>query len=329
MLGQVMSDEAAIVEQKETGLRVFIALPHNHRMVDFAASTAFYHPIKKESKIRVSMNDAGGPEVLCNHNVLWSMAIDRYEAGEIDAFALIHADIGAEPGWLDVLNEEREKVGADVISAVVPIKDDRGLTSTSVDDTGDDWLWRRLTFTNIHAMPKTFTDADVGGPLCLNTGLMLVKFGPWCLKESSPGYLDIRFRFEHAIRKESNGKRRVLFKPDDWLLSRQFREAGLKLAATRQVCLNHCGGDFQWNNQAEPYGWPEDIQNGPNAPHKIAEAKGFTLDAPLADSKAKLDSTGEIKTIKNAKQTPEGVFLVFDDGTEANMKECTAVVTAA
>ncbi len=309
------------------GLRVFVALPHNHRAVDFAASTAFYHPTKKESPIRVSMNDAGGPEVLCNHNVLWGMAVDKYEAGEIDAFALIHADIGAEPGWLSILEDERQKINADVISAVVPIKDDRGLTSTSVDDTGDPWLWRRITFTDIHKMPKTFTDADCGGPLCLNTGLMLVKFGPWVLKETD-GCLDIRFRFEHAVRKEANGKRRVLFKPDDWLLSRDFRAAGLKLAATRVVQLNHCGGDFQWSNQAEPYGWPTDIQNGPEAPWRIAMARGFQLDAPLVDTKAKIESTGEIKTIKNARQDVNGTWLEFTDGSEANMKECQAVTAA-
>lgn len=306
-------------------MRVFVAMPHNQRQVDFSASTAFYHPIFKDSELKVSMNDAGGPEVLCNHNVLWAMAIDAYEAGEIDAFALIHADVGAEPGWLDILYREMKAYGADAISAVVPIKDDRGLTSTAVDDTGDSWLWRRLTLKQIAKMPDTFGDAELGAPIALNTGLMLVKFGPWCLEMNVDNTYRHLFRFEHAIRKESNGKRRVLFRPDDWLLSRSFRSAGLKLAATKAVKLNHCGGDFQWANHGDALqiGWEEDIQNGPNAPWRLALEKGFELDKPLNGTKAKLPN-GEVNVIAHVRHDQDGVSLVFQDGTEARLNDCVA-----
>lgn len=308
-------------------MRIFVAMPHNQRQVDFAASTAFYHPILRGSELTPSMNDAGGPEVLCNHNCLWATALDRYEAGETDAFALIHADVGAEAGWLSILHREMVAYGADVISAVIPIKDDRGLTSTAADDTGDSWLWRRLTMRQVADLPETFGDAELGSEIALNTGLMLVKLGPWCLETDEHGHAKHVFRFEHAIRKEANGSRRCLFRPDDWLLSRAFRASGLKLAATRAVKLVHCGGDFQWANHGDALaaGWNEDIQNGPNSPWRLALKRGFKLDTPLKGVKAKVETTGEVKVIKDGRQDRDGVSFVFEDDTEARLEECIAV----
>ena len=51
-------------------------------------------------------------------NSLWAKGIQskcRY-------FAMLHADIGPEPGWLDVLINELTRLKAGVVSATVPIK---------------------------------------------------------------------------------------------------------------------------------------------------------------------------------------------------------------
>src|SRR5215471_7104271 len=45
-----------------------------------------------------------------------------------DYFAMLHSDIEPQPGWLDILYEEMQAMEADVISAVVPIKNDQGTT---------------------------------------------------------------------------------------------------------------------------------------------------------------------------------------------------------
>ncbi len=49
-----------------------------------------------------------------------------------------------------------DRVGADVIATVVPIKDNRGLTSTGLQDP-DTLQIRRLTMTEVFRLPVTFS----------------------------------------------------------------------------------------------------------------------------------------------------------------------------
>jgi hypothetical protein len=186
-------------------------------------------------------------------NAGWAQAQDLYEAGKIDAFAMMHADQVPEPGWLDILADELERTGADMIGVVAAIKDDRGLTSTAVDDTDDPWLLRRLTMHDVMQMPETFGDAEAGGAILLNTGLWICKLGPWCF--------DVWFHIHDIIRKEKNRRiARVI--SEDWDFSRQLRARGCQLLGTRKVKLMHFG-ETGYPNYAE-WGWKEDLQNGPN-----------------------------------------------------------------
>ncbi len=63
-----------------------------------------------------------------NFNTLWCRALNLRRKRRVDYFAMLHADIEPEEGWLDALVGELEAHSADVFSAVVPIKEDRGLT---------------------------------------------------------------------------------------------------------------------------------------------------------------------------------------------------------
>ncbi len=201
---------------------------------------------------------------------------------------MIHADMGAQPCWLDTLRDEMEKYGADVISTIVPIKDDRGLTSTAIDNPDDPWIVRRITMKEALNLPTTFGDKEAGGPLLLNTGLWLVKLGPWCLEENEDGTIKHRFHIRDTIRREKNAGRRVArVQPEDWDFSRQMRRAGLKLAATRAVRVEHHGDTFYPNDIA--WGWDTDRQNAPkiSATGCWLDANnpdGFLHDAPLADA---------------------------------------------
>ena len=235
-------------------MRILLGMPRYTSKVHLQAATAFYHPTVEGTQLKVTLVDAGGSLLANSFNQLWAAARNGFEAGEIDGFAMIHADIEAEAGWLDVLHREMLASGADIISTVVPIKDDRGLSSTAVDDTGDPWLVRRLTIREALKLPLTFGDAAVGGPLLLNTGLWLCKLGPWCL--------DVHFRIHDAIRREGN-RWIARVQPEDWDFSRQLRAKGLSLKATRAVKVNHFG-EAGFPNFAA-WGWDEDEQNGPNA----------------------------------------------------------------
>lgn len=320
-------------------MRILLGMPTNG-VVHPDAATGFHHPVANDSPHDIQIKKSRGPEVLMNHNTLWADALDQYEAGEIDAFAMMHADVAVEPGWLHVLASELGD--ADIIGAVIAIKNQTGLTSTAVDDTGDPFLARRLVLKETAQLPPTFTDEDVAKlptsvpgvktPLMLNTGLWLVKLGPWCLEELPDGTSPFVFRFHHWIRRSNRGHREGLrqcaFWPDDWNFSRTLRQrANLKFKATTAIRVLHYDGPFMAYPNYFPgpaFGWETDIQNGVKAAWRIAKKCGFALKPDMAGVRA-IGPDGKEKTI--TKGLIEGVdpVLEFDDGTKAKMEECRAV----
>ena len=172
-------------------------------------------------------------------------------------FALHHADIGAQPGWLDLMVKEMAAVGADVLSAVVPIKDDRGLTSTGLRHLTNNCT-RRLTMKEVLKLPETFTRAEAGAKdgevLAINTGLLLFRLDqPWVTEIDDDGCLPWAFNIKDKIRMAANGKFVPLVWPEDWQFSSWCARRGLKVFATRKVKLSHYGesaynNDHAWGN---------------------------------------------------------------------------------
>jgi len=240
-------------------------MPRYHSSVSIAAAQAFYHASSPSSPLEVRAVSPASSLLASCFNSCWALARNEWEAGRCDAFAMIHSDVSAPLHWLDVLYREMEKTGVDLISCVIPIKDGRGLTSTVVDDTGDPWRRRRLTMREVAALPETFTDKDVGGPLLLNTGLWLCKLGPWCL--------EALFETKDHLRRGPDGLWQACCLPEDWGFSLQARALGLKLAATRSVRVEHYG-EQKWSNQ-EVWGWDHDLQNSPQS---MAEGWQFPED---------------------------------------------------
>jgi hypothetical protein len=182
-------------------------------------------------------------------NMLWAGFLGMRESHKLTHFAMIHDDIVPDAGWLDVLIAELEANDADIVSAVVPIKGPNGLTSTGVDDTGDQWNPRRLTLTQVYQMPATFGDAEAGGPLLANTGLWVCRFDrPWVER--------VAFRQQDRITRYPDGRFVPETKPEDWDFSRQVRSLGGRILATRKVGLAH--EREEWHNRA-PWGrWAVD-----------------------------------------------------------------------
>lgn len=178
-----------------------------------------------------------------NFNSLFANALNERKKG-CTHFAMIHADILPEDFWLDTLMAKLEEFQADMISAIVPIKYNKGITSTALDESleGSNPYWRprRLTLHEcFEKYPPTFTDEK----LLLNTGCMLIDIRkPWVEK--------IRFRFDDAIVKKQNGEFQAIFAPEDWLFSRDARNLGAKLLATREVKVEHHGVTKYTNDRA-------------------------------------------------------------------------------
>lgn len=148
-------------------------------------------------------------------------------------FAMMHADICPEVGWLDVMLDEMEKFDADVISAVSPIKDSKGLTTTGRFSRDFSKL-KRFTMAEIMELPETFGRPDVGyNALAVNTGLILVK-------TSVPWFDEMHFRMEDGI-EWRDGRLIAWCRSEDWLWSEWLAAKGARVFATRRVRLAHMG----------------------------------------------------------------------------------------
>ena len=181
--------------------------------------------------------------------------------------AMLHDDVGPDgDDWLDVLLDEMERTGADMVSAVVPIKDTHGLTSTAVDNPDDPWVVRRLTLREVFALPETFAAADVpwnadGGCLLANTGCWVARFDlGWIepfLDPARRGDGQSGFRFLNRVIKDPSGDYVGQDIPEDWDFARQMHALGRRVVCTRKVPLAH--GHPLWHNRCVWGDWPTDL----------------------------------------------------------------------
>jgi hypothetical protein len=196
-------------------------------------------------------------------NSLLLTALEYHALGHADFFLLLHADIIPinVAGWLDDLMMARREVvqradrpKCEVLSAVVPIKDRRGTTSTGIEGP----LPRgpvRYTIRQTLEMPVTFTHPE----LLVNTGLLLIDLrnNEWIRK--------ICFSICDEILEFPDGRRMAAVGPEDWNFSRQARAAGVTLWATRAVKLNH-RGTFNYDNFTA---WGEATDPGESLPERL------------------------------------------------------------
>jgi hypothetical protein len=210
---------------------VFLAVPHYDQIVP-GALPGLLQP-SKESVSTLCLE--GGSLLAMVFNQLWCQALNQRRLFGLTHFAMHHADIQAPPYWIDTLLEEQAKVGADVLSVVVPIKDTRGLTSTGVRNpiTG---AIRRFTLKEIFDLPETFSSADTDVPdhwLMVNTGLWICDF-------SKPWVENVVFSILDSIIEEQ-GRFGARSLPEDWNFSGWCARHELRVFATRKVPVVHHG----------------------------------------------------------------------------------------
>lgn len=189
-------------------------------------------------------------------NVLWTDAINCYEAGRVTHFAMLHGDIepDAEQRWLDVLLDVMDEKGAELVSAHAPIKDGRGLTSSGICDPSNPWgAYRRFTQHEIlHELPDVFDNRLAGypdRPLLHNTGCWVADLRKPVFREvNEDGDLKTLFRFPERIRRNQAGQWEHQQESEDWVLSRELWERGaVNTWITSRVRFTH-HGTMSWPN---------------------------------------------------------------------------------
>lgn len=215
--------------------RTLLAIPtYLGRLENSDVIFSLVHATKAGSENQWQLGLSSSSANATGFNQLYCQALDLRDKGQASHFLMLHSDIVPEIHFIDKMHEIMEKTGCDVLSAVSPIKDRLGLTSTALEQAvGDrDAEWggpRRLTMREIMKMPPTFTAPN----LLVNDGLMLVDLRkPWTDQ--------MYFHFDDRIGMYQ-GKRVPQMRPEDWNWSRDARKLGATLYATREVKLTHRG----------------------------------------------------------------------------------------
>lgn len=244
---------------------VYLALPVGHT----CASGLLWTVMNATRKHKMIPRMVGGSLANMNFNRLWAEALNKRQEWGHTYFAMSHSDIKAEDGWLDTLVAELEAHDADVMTTVVPLKSEHGLTSTGIMDRPDGRT-RRLTLTEVFDLPETFSIKDTIRPdatLAVNNGLFVCRF--------TEGWVQAfrGFACEDSI--EADGETGLFHArsfSEDWnwarWLSKQYRyesracrSCPLKVMATRRVKVWH-SGTIDFSNE-EPWGeWETDREAG-------------------------------------------------------------------
>ncbi len=229
-------------------------------------------------------------------NDAWCTALNLQEAGkDIRYFVMLHDDVEPEDWWVKTLIEDLESSGADMVSALIPLKDQSGTTSTAIDRPGDQYTWeRRVTMAEAAKLPEVFTAADCGYPdraLLANTGCWICRFDrPWRHQVNLDGDLRLFFKIDNRIHRHPNtGKWVADCEPEDWFFSRQIQKLGCKVAVTRRVKLTHWGMT-PYPNYAVWGDVPYDLPFGHNA--------GYT---PIGETRPEGDFTYETQELTDVK----------------------------
>ncbi len=245
--------------------RVFIALPTYN---GYHKSHALIGLIQSTARAQIHFQLGFGSLLAMNFNSLWAHALNSRGEGRWTHFAMHHADISAPTLWLDVLTDEMDRVGADVLSVVVAIKDDRRTTSTGV--VQDDNTIRRLTLKEVHRLPETFGEDDLrAAGIC---GRLVVNTGLWVCRFTEPWVEDVCFHVGDGVCRQTGGDFRVKTMPEDWNFSYWAGERGLKVMATRKVRTVHWG-EAAFPSDLPADGWTTDLGDDPARYEEVRAAR--------------------------------------------------------
>lgn len=223
--------------------RVYLGIPCYGGLINYRHFDAILHGSKRNLIHRMEFGNCS--LLTQNFNRMFANALNLRRDLGITHFALLHDDvIPRQQGWLDLLFDEMKEHRLDVISAIVPIKDDKGLTSTAFDVSceGSDVRYRPTRLSLKEAF-EDYPETIVQDDLLINTGCFLMDITKSFAEK-------IWFEFENVIENQ-NGQFVARCVPEDWNFSRRAKAKGAKLGATRKVHVWHAGkrmftNEFSW-----------------------------------------------------------------------------------
>ncbi len=235
--------------------RVYIGQPQSHGQPHEMCSRAKFAAIDPRAA-EPDRIEVGGNSVCISgslphaFNTLLAAALDARDAGKVTHFAMLHDDIAPSGPWITQLWRAMRLSGADLVSAVVPMKEEPpGRTSTAIGDRADHWLTTRYIWLQDRGkMPETFCQADVCDE---PTEVLLANTGCWLADITKPWWDEFAdaggFNQDARITRNPDGSRSSEFNPEDWRMSRFLEARGCRICCTWEVPLRH-GGWSWWNN---------------------------------------------------------------------------------
>ena len=199
----------------------FLAVPNYgsiHPATMFSVMNASQYPTEIHARTSSFLIDS--------FNDAWCRFLDS----EAKYFAMIHADIGTDPLWIDDLIKEMEEEKLEVLSSVIAIKDNSAQTSTGV---LREKKIHRLSFSDTKELPQTFTSNTLNGTLLINTGLWVATRSAWM--EEFPG-----FSVASKIIVQ-DGKHSTVPLPEDWSFSLWLHSKQIPYGATTLLPTDHYG----------------------------------------------------------------------------------------
>ena len=209
-----------------------------------------------------------------NFSILWALALNASEAGQITHFAMLHDDIIPAAYWIDTLVDEMERRKLSLLSVPIPIKDHNGIVSSGIGQSAEPCkIWRRLTLWELYhtSLSETFDMADIfrcipgkwpegdNKPyICHNNGCWVADLRDPRFHQVGPDgnaavYFQFPKRMQRTEAKDQQGEPvtrwAVSGESEDWFFSRRLMETGiLNTAMTTKVKLGHDGGSIRWTN---------------------------------------------------------------------------------
>lgn len=189
-----------------------------------------------------------------NCNEMWTEALNLRSKYNFKWFCMLHSDVRPEANFIDKMIDLAEQHEIDLLSVALPIKDERGLTSTAISHKNNPWLTAgRITQTQLKKLPPFF-DADqvkatlgdefdnAGNYLLANTGLMICRLDkPWSEQ--------LYFTINDAIVKNIDGRFETNVMPEDWHFTSLAARLGARVMVTSAISATHVGS-MAYNNQA-------------------------------------------------------------------------------
>jgi len=239
------------VEEEKKPL-VYVCMPHRNLEVNLGAAAGLH--FASNNKYRQIVSNYGTSVLTLCFNTLLCEALNARDNEGVTHFAMLHNDVIPAKGWLDCLMQEMEAGDYDMVSAIVPLKNGRGLTSTGIGGANH-WSVRRLSMTEVFNLPETFSAKHIpyrqdGEQLLLNTGC-------WLMRLDRPWVNGLCFRQQDCVAWSVMDKKYVAQSiSEDWDFSRQLHSRGCRIAATRKIPITHERPEF--HNQSVWGEWTTD-----------------------------------------------------------------------